>query len=76
MREEGYCIGLSSSGLGCSVGFCLMGDFVLDSGEDVVGRCRRCMRVYLSCPCPCCPVFSGLLFPGGHDRCVLFLCSL
>ena len=58
MREEGYCIGLSSSVLGSYVCFCLVGVLVLGSGEGVVGWCRRCMRVYLSCPCG--PVFLGL----------------
>ena len=28
--------------------FCLVGVLVLGRGENVVGRCRRCMRVYLS----------------------------
>ena len=58
MWEEGCCIGLSSSVLESFVCFCLVGVHVLSSGEGVVGLCRRCMCVCLSCPCG--PGFLGL----------------
>ena len=58
MWEEGRCEGLSSSVLESFVCFCLVGVLVLGSGEGVVGLCRRCMRVCLSCPYG--PGFLGL----------------
>lgn len=58
MWEEGRCKGLSSSVLESFVCFCLVGVLVLGSGGGVVGLCRRCMRVYLSCPYG--PGFLGL----------------